>query len=151
MFKFLVAAAVALGLAAAAWGAAATLTVGWGTAATGSGTVGSCGDVTGTTFLLKGTTVSGEPAIWSGPVTDVTKVTGVNIETVASCVAQNVFVQLTDSGGNALDGVGFCEVTAGGGLGWLEGSGGDNVPGCTVTLSAEVSVAAIAGISVTMN
>lgn len=137
-------------LAAAVYGAASTLIVSSGTAATGQGDVDKCGDVTGSTYLLHGTGISGQTnTVVTGTPSDITKVTRVNIETDASCEDINLFVQLKDGGGSNLDGVGFCEVTLTGGLGFDEAGSGDNVPGCTVDLSSEVDVSAIEALVVT--
>lgn len=137
-------------LAAAVYAAASTLIVSDGTAATGQGDVNSCGDVTGSTYLLHGTGISGQTStVVTGTPSDITKVTRVNIETVGGCVDINFFVQLKDGGGSNLDGVGFCEATLTGGLGFDEASSTDNTPGCTVDLSTEVNVSAIEFLVVT--
>ena len=138
-------------LAAAVYGAASTLIVSSGTAATGQGDVDKCGDVTGSTYLLYGTGISGQTAtVVTGTSSDVTKVTWVNIETSSDCQNINVFVQLKDWGGSYLDGTGFCEVTLSGGLNYDEDDSTDNVPGCTVLLSTPVPVADIEFLVVTM-
>jgi acetyl-CoA carboxylase carboxyltransferase component len=146
-------AALAVGgvLAAAVYAAAATIgNVSDGTAATGSGSVASCGDITGSTYLLYGTGITGQTStVLINTPSDITKVTRVNIETVTDCININFYVQLKDGGGSNLDGVGFCEVTASGGLGFNELSSGDNVPGCTVDLNVPVNVAAITTLVVT--
>jgi hypothetical protein len=151
MFRKLAALAVGGVLAAAVYGAAATIgDVSGGTAATGAGPVASCGDITGSTYLLYGTGISGQTAtVVTGTPSDITKVTRVNVETVGSCVDINFFVQLQDGSNGNLDGVGFCEVTSTGGLNYDEASSGDNVPGCTVDLSTPVNVADIYKLVVT--
>ncbi|OGN85316.1 MAG: hypothetical protein A2X23_10500 [Chloroflexi bacterium GWC2_73_18] len=137
-------------LAAAVYGAASTLIVSSGTAATGQGAVDNCGDVTGSTYLLYGTGISGQTFTEvTGAPSDITKVTWVNIETGSECYNINLFVQLKDGSENPLDGVGFCEVTATGGLGWNEAWNGDNTYGCTVALSTPVNVSAIEFLVVT--
>lgn len=150
MTRLLAALAVGGVLAAAVYAGAATLNVSDGTAATGQNVVASCGDVTGSTYLLWGTGISGqEDTVVTGFPSDITKVTRVNIETEEGCIDINFFVQLKDTGGSYLDGVGFCEATASGGLGFNEADAGDNTPGCTVTLGSAVDVAAIAFLVVT--
>ena len=150
MLRKLAALAVGGILAAAVYGAAASLNVADGTAATGSNSVNSCGDVTGSTYLLHGTGISCQTdTVVTGSPSDIAKVTRVNIETQESCIDINFFVQLQDSGGGNLDGVGFCEATASGGLGFDEASDTDNTPGCTVDLDTEVDVLDIAFLVVT--
>lgn len=151
MIRKLAALAVGGVLAASVYGAAATIgNVSDGTAATGSGPVASCGDITGSTYLLYGTGISGQTnTTVTGSPSDITRVTRVNVETVDSCIDINFFVQLQDGSNSNLDGVGFCEVTATGGLGFDEASSGDNVAGCTVDLSTPVNVADIYHLVVT--
>ena len=146
----------------AVYGLASTLIVGFGTAATGEGDVGSCGDVTGSTYVLKGQGVAdgpgGDDYLFGFP-TDITKATHVNIETVAGCDQINAFVQVEDIGGAVLA-TGSCQISGDGvqttgpaddGLGYDEGfNSGDNLPGCTALLSAEVDVADIESLVVTM-
>ena len=159
MFRKVAALAVGGILAASVYGAAATIgNVVGGTAATGQGSVASCGDITGSTYLLYGTGISGNNAGGHGDQdntvvintpSDISKVTRVNIETVGDCVDINFYVQLKDGGFGNLDGIGFCEVTSTGGLGFNEASSDDNIPGCTVDLSVPVNVADIITLVVT--
>ena len=120
---------------------AATLSVGFATAATGQGDVGSCGDVTGSTFILVGQSIaaSGQPDIVTGDPTDITHAYAVNIETVAGCDQINAFVAVKNGAGVVMA-TGSCEInalagpnggTANDGLGFNEADGSDNVPGCT--------------------
>jgi hypothetical protein len=145
--------AIAIGgvLAASVYAAAATIgNVESGTAATGQGAVASCGNIIGSTYLLSGTNVSGQTAtVLVNTPTDITRVTRVNVETANGCVDINLYVQLKDSGGSNLDGVGFCEVTATGGLGFNELNASDNVAGCTATLGTPVNVSQITALVVT--
>lgn len=151
MLRKIAALAAAGVLAAGVYAAAATIgNVAGGTAATGSGSVTSCGNITGSTYLLSGTGISGQTSttLVNTP-SDITKVTRVNVETVADCVDINLYVQLKGAANANLDGVGFCEVTATGGMNFNELSAGDNVPGCTVTLATPVNVADILSLVVT--
>ena len=114
------------------------------------GAVASCGNIIGSTYLLSGTNVSGQTAtVLVNTPTDITRVTRVNVETANGCVDINLYVQLKDSGGSNLDGVGFCEVTATGGLGFNELNASDNVAGCTATLGTPVNVSQITALVVT--
>lgn len=121
---------------------AATLSVGFATAATGQGDVGSCGDVTGSTFILVGQVISASsgPDTVTGDPTDIEHAYAVNIETVAGCDQINAFVAVKNGAG-AVMATGSCEINAGpggpnggtanDGLGFNEASTADNVPGCT--------------------
>ena len=149
---------------------AATLNVGFSTAATGTGPVGSCGDVTGSTFILVGQAISAssQPDIVTGTPTDIEHAYAVNIETVAGCDQINAFVAVKNSAG-AVMAIGSCEISAGAtspgpggpsgpnggidndGLGFNEGSPVDNVPGCTAVLSGTPNVGDIYFLQVTMS
>jgi hypothetical protein len=163
MKRILIASAVGVALFAIV-AYAATLTVGSGTAATGNGDVASCGDVTGSTFVLMGQDVNpktgafpvdpGQAVMTDTTPTDITKTTQVNIETGVndSCVGINVNVQLQGPDGNNLPGAtGSCEVFDGGGLGYDEVGTSDNTDGCTVDLAASQDIAPISEIVVTEN
>jgi hypothetical protein len=159
MLRKIAALAVAGVLAASVYAAAAVIgNVSGGTAATGAGDVDSCGDITGSTYILHGAGFTGDNAgghgnqdnsVMINTPSDITKASMVNIETVADCVNINLYVQLQNGTGGNLDGVGFCEVTSTGGFGFNELSPGDNVPGCTVVLTHSVAVADIEKLVVT--
>jgi len=137
------------------------MSVGSGTAASGNGDVAKCGDVTGSTFILKGQDVNPKTGVFpvdpgdaaqSGTPSDITKVIQVNLETDGACVGINLTVQLQGPDGtNLVGGTGSCEVFAGGGLGFNEVSTGDNTDGCTVVLASEQSVSVITELLVTEN
>ena len=143
---------------------AATLNVSGGTAATGQGPVDFCGDITGSTYILKGWGVasgpSGDDYMYDDPgiPNDITKAIAVNIETSADCNMINAFVAVKTDGGTVL-GSGSCTISGNGtalsgtpddGLGWDEGyESTDNVPGCTALLDSEVNVSAIEFLVVT--
>ena len=148
----------------AVYGLAATLSVGFGTAATGTGDVGSCGNVTGSTYILVGQSIgaSGQDDVVTGDPTDVDHVKAVNIETDGACDEQNAFVAVKNAGGTTFA-TGSCviedadpagdDIDADGfndGLGYDEASPGDNVAGCTAALSGLVNVADIWFLTVTM-
>jgi hypothetical protein len=146
MKRIILALAVGSALFAAAYAAAATLNVTGSTAASGSGAVAKCGDVDGTTFILKGETINNADA-WTtvtGNSTDPTLARAVNIETVDSCDRQDVFVLVDGMGSIA------CTVHVGGGVGYDEANTGDNTYGCTALLNDYVSVAGINWLTVTM-
>ena len=146
MKRLIVALMVGGALFAAAFAAAANLNVTDSTAASGSGPVASCGDVTGTTFILLGETIN-EPGAWTyltGNSSDPRVAIAVNIETVSDCDQQDVFVLVDGTGSTP------CTVHAGGGLGWNEGSKADNTYGCTAVLNNNVAVASISTLTVTM-
>jgi acetyl-CoA carboxylase carboxyltransferase component len=159
MLRKIAAVAVAGVLAASVYAAAAVIgNVSTGTAATGSGDVDSCGNITGSTYILHGAGFTGNNAgghgnqdnsVMINTPSDITKASMVNIETVADCVNINLHVQLQNGSGGNLDGVGFCEVTSTGGFGYNETNAGDNVPGCTVVLTHSVAVADIEKLVVT--
>jgi len=146
MKRLIVALVVGGMLFAVAWGAAASLNVDWATGASGTGTVGSCGDVTGSTFILYGETINspGGATYLTGNSTDPRYASAVNIETVEACGQQDVFVLVDGTGSTP------CTVHAGGGLGWLENAVSDNLPGCTAVLDSPVAVASITTLTVTM-
>ena len=142
---------------------AASLNVGFGTAATGQGEVDKCGDITGSTYILKGWAVADGPGgddymYDDANPNDITKVTHVNIETSADCNQINAFIAVKDGGGSILA-TGFCQISGDGvqttgpaddGLGYDEGfNSGDNVPGCTAVLDATIDVSAIEFLVVT--
>jgi hypothetical protein len=144
MRRILIASAVGIALFAIV-AYAATLNVGFATAATGSGPVGSCGDVTGSTFILVGQSIaaSGQNDTVTGAPTDIEHAFAVNIETVAACDQINAFIAVKNSGGGVMA-TGSCEINAAGGpnggthddgLGFNEAGTGDNVPGCTAVFS----------------
>jgi hypothetical protein len=162
MRRILIASAVGIALFATV-AYAATLTVGFATAATGTGPVGSCGDVTGSTFILVGQSISAsaQPDIVTGAPTDIEHAFAVNVETVADCDQINAFVAVKNAGG-AVMATGSCEINAAGGpnggthndgLGFNEASGADNVPGCTAVFSggATPNVGDIYFLQVTMS
>ena len=152
MFRKVAALVVGGLLAASVYGAAATISdVSTGVAATGQGDVVACGNITGSTYLLYGTGISGQTAtVEIDTPSDITRVTRVNIETDPSCVQNNLYVQLkTGPSGSLLDCIGFCQVTASGGLGYNETDATDNVAGCTVDLSTPVNVSDIFTLVVT--
>jgi len=146
MKRLILAVVVGGALFAAAWGAAAALNVDFATGASGTGTVGSCGDVTGSTFILVGETINspGGATYLTGNSTDPRYTNAVNIETVGSCDNQDVFV-LVDSMGSTP-----CTVHLNGGLGWNEALVFDNTYGCTAVLNGDVAVASITTLTVTM-
>ncbi len=143
------------------YGFAAMLDVTTSTAASGTGSVVKCGDVTGTTFLLVGETVSngtGGDDYVSGTATDIVHVQAVNIETTASCNDQNAYVAVKNAAGTTLA-TGSCTISGDGtpgsgpaddGLGWLEAATADNVPGCTALLNGTPNIGDIAFLTVTM-
>src|SRR3990172_2262677 len=97
------------------WGLASTLNVAFLTAATGSGDVGSCGDVTGGTFILESQSVvtSGDDLAGAlgnvGPA-DITEFKAVNIETVPGCDKINAFVEVLDGSGSVIAS-GNCQIS----------------------------------------
>lgn len=151
---------------AAAYGSASSLTVGSGTAATGSGDVAKCGDVDGSTYILKGQTVNSavQDDTVTGSPSDITKATHVNIETADGCDGMNAFIALYagENGTGTQLATGSCTIASqtvdndgaligeADGLGWAEGNAADNVAGCTAQLSGEVGVSAIESLVVTM-
>ena len=146
MRRIILALAVGSALFAAAYAAAATLDVTGSTAASGTGAVAKCGDVTGTTFILKGEAIN-DAAGWTtvtGKSDDPRYAEAVNIETVPGCVDQDVFV-LVDSMGSTP-----CTVHDGGGVNYNEAAPGDNNFGCTALLNDYVGVAGISNLTVTM-
>lgn len=158
MKRLAVALSVGVAVFGTVWAIAATLEVGWTTLATGSGTVGSCGDVTGATYVLKGQNVtlgdkSGDQI--SGQPTDITTVKAVNIETGNECVIDSqgvqVYAEVRDGSGNRLSS-GTCQVSSKGGVSFNEADDDDNVPGCTAWFDnpGDVSVAAVEELVVTM-
>jgi hypothetical protein len=129
--------AIVIGLIAfgTVYAAAAALRVEGATAATGRGGVESCGDVTGSTFVLEGQELVTSGADTAGPfidgvAADITEFQAVNIETVADCEQLNAFVQVKDAQGKVIA-TGACAIDADGGMGFDEANGVDNVPGCT--------------------
>jgi len=148
MKRLIVALMVGGALFAAAFAAAANLNVTNSTAASGDGAVLSCGDVTGTTFILYGETINepGASTYLTGNSSDPRYAIAVNIETgdLSSCDQQDVFV-LVDSMGSTP-----CTIHAGGGLNYDEASKADNNYGCTAVLNGSVAVASITTLTVTM-
>ena len=134
------------------WGLASGLDVGFGTAATGTGDVGSCGDVSGSTYILEGQTITtaGNDTVTGDP-TDIAEFQAVNIEVDDDCDEQNAFVQVFDgeNGTGTAIATGSCTIHNGDnpdivgdnadvdGLGWDEGSTSDNVGGCTALVGTD--------------
>jgi hypothetical protein len=148
MKRIILALVVGSALFAAAYAAAASLGVTTSTAATGTGDVVSCGDVTGTTFILKGEAIN-DAAGWTtvtGNSNDPRYAEAVNIETgtSSSCDQQDVFVMVDGAGSIG------CTVHAGGGVNYNEADYGDNNYGCTALLTSYVDVAGITKLTVTM-
>ena len=124
---------------------AATLNVTDSTAAAGRNVVASCGDVTGTTFILEGqgiaaidgaTTLTGSPS-------DIAEFKAVNLEvTEDACNRINAFVEVRTMGGVSIFNA-SCEVHDDGGLGFNEAVAGDNPDGCTALLVAPVDTPGI--------
>jgi hypothetical protein len=153
--------AIALALSGVVFGTvyalAATLNVGFGTAATGTGDVGSCGDVTGSTYILESQSIgfAGDDIVGSlgnlGPA-DITEFKAVNIESVPDCDQINVFVAVYDGEGGTgnVIATGSCQISGDSdgvvdpgdppeddGLGYDELGTGDNVPGCTAVVGTD--------------
>lgn len=141
------------------WGLASTLQVTFLTAATGEGDVGSCGDMTGGTFILQGQDVnpktgpSGGFAALSGSPTNIARTTQVNLEFDGNCdEGIQVDIHLTDINGADIPGAfGTCQVWAAGGLGFDEVGIGDNTDGCTVDLNVSQDIGPIEDIKVTQH
>jgi len=142
MKRFIVALLVGGVFFGAVYGLASTLNVGFGTAATGNGDVASCGDVTGSTYILEGQSINFPDAgtvTVTGTPEDISQFKAVNIETDSGCDQINVFIEVKDGEngtGNTIFS-GGCEVHANGGLGYDEdnGASNDNTYGCTVVSS----------------
>jgi len=164
MKRFIVASITAGVVFGSVWALAANLNVGSATAATGQGEVVSCGDVTGSTFILLGRSVlnagqnASNPSVETGIATDITKTTGVNVEVPESCIVQEGEGDALDTGatldvqvkaGATIVGSGTCEVQSHAGLGTSAENGSDNVPGCTVTFAGPTDIAPIDALVVT--
>jgi len=154
---------VALALSGMVFGAvyalAAVLSVDFGTAATGTGDIGSCGDITGSTYILESQSVvtSGDDLAGGvgnvGPA-DMSEFKAVNIETVPGCDGINAFIEVhdADGGGGNVIASGSCEISGDSdgitdpgdppdddGLGFDELGTTDNVPGCTAFVGTDTT------------
>jgi hypothetical protein len=145
--RIFIAAAAAAIVFGGVWALASALTVSDATAATGNGNVASCGDVTGSTFILESQSVVtiGDDLVGNlGNVrpADISEFKAVNIESIAACDQINVFVEVRagENGMGAVVASGSCQISGDGtpgsgaeddGLGFDELGTSDNVPGCT--------------------